>query len=217
MLSVPYALKKGKQLSRKDIEDFTKYVGLFGAKGLAWMRVTEAGLESNIVKFFPESSKQALLQITAATADDLLLFVADEPAVVFPALGHLRLEIAKTLNLIEENKFNFLWVHDFPLFEYDKKEGRYYSVHHPFTMPSERDLDKLEKDPGTVTSQAYDLVLNGTELGGGSVRIHDSQIQNKVFSILGLQAKEVQEKFGFFVRSPAVRAPTPWRHRFWLR
>lgn len=200
-------IKNGKALSRKDIENYTQYIGQFGAKGLAWMRVTESGLESNIVKFFPEANQEALLKITDAQTDDLLLFVADVKSVTYSALGNLRIEIAKHLKLIDESKFNFLWVHAFPLFEYDTVEKRYYSVHHPFTMPNEEDLPKIETDPGKVTSQAYDLILNGVELGGGSVRIHNSNMQEKIFSILGIGKEEAKMKFGFLLEALQYGAP----------
>ena len=200
-------VKNGESLSRKDIEDYTKYVGQFGAKGLAWMRVTAAGLESNIVKFFSHAHQKAIIETTCAEPGDLLLFVADNKKVVFPALGNLRLEIAKKLNLIDPKAFNFLWVHDFPMFEYDEKEGKYNSVHHPFTMPSLDSMDKLESDPQNATSQAYDLVLNGIELGGGSVRIHDPNVQKKIFALLGLEKREVKEKFGFLLNALEYGAP----------
>lgn len=200
-------VKNGKELSRKDIDEATKYVAQFGARGLAWMRVTENGLESNIVKFFPEASQKALLETTGAEAGDLLLFVADSKEVTYQALGNLRLELAKKLNLLDDNILHFLWITDFPLMEYDAKEKRYFAVHHPFTAPKEEDLDKLESDPQSVRSQAYDFVLNGVELGGGSIRIHAAPLQNKIFKLLGIEEEEAKEKFGFLLDALSYGAP----------
>jgi len=197
----------GKRLSRKDIEEATAYVGQFGAKGLAWMRVTDTGLDSNIVKFFPESCQKALIEKSGAKPGDLLFFVADKPAIVYPALGNLRLWIGKKLSLIDEKKMSFLWVYDFPLLEYDEKEKRYGSVHHPFTAPKAEDLPLLETNPGAVRSDAYDFVLNGNELGGGSVRIHDTRLQSRIFSLLGISEEEAKHRFGFLLE--ALKYGTP--------
>jgi aspartyl-tRNA synthetase len=197
----------GKRLSRKDIEDATAFVGQFGAKGLAWMRVTETGLDSNIVKFFPDACQKKLVEATGAKSGDLLFFVADKPAVVYPALGNLRLWIGKKLALIDENKMSFLWVYDFPLLEYDEKEKRFGSVHHPFTAPKPEDMALLETDPASVRSEAYDFVLNGNELGGGSVRIHDTRLQSRIFSLLGISEEEAKHRFGFLLE--ALKYGTP--------
>ena len=200
-------VKKGELLSRKDIDDYTKYIAQFGAKGLAWMRVKENGLDSNIVKFFNSDCQNKLIDKTKAEAGDLLLFVADKPSVVYQALGNLRLEIAKKLNIIDKDKYCFLWVDNFPLLEYDENEKRYYSIHHPFTMPVEEDIDKLESNPLEIRSQAYDFVLNGNELGGGSIRISDPKLQKKIFNLLNINEEEAEAKFGFLLS--ALKYGTP--------
>lgn len=200
-------VKGGERLSRKDIDDYTKYVSIFGAKGLAWMRVTENGLESNIVKFFNDECQKKIIEKANAEKGDLLFFVAASSKVVYDALGNLRLKIAEKLNLIDKDAMNFLWVVDFPLFEYDGKEKRYVSLHHPFTAPVDEDLDKLESSPADVRSDAYDCVLNGNEIGGGSQRIFKSDIQMKVFSILGLTIEDAKEKFGFLMEALSFGAP----------
>ncbi len=199
--------KGGEVLSRKDIDDFTKYVSIFGAKGLAWMRVTENGLESNIVKFFNEEIQAKIIKATNAEKGDLLFFVGDTPKVTFDALGNLRLRVAEKLNLIDENKLNFLWVVGFPLFEYDNKEGRYTSTHHPFTAPVPEDLDKLESDPLSVRSDTYDCVLNGNEVAGGGQRIYDSAVQSRAFSILGIDKETAETRFGFLLDALKYGAP----------
>lgn len=200
-------VKGGERLSRKDIDDYTKYVGVFGAKGLAWMRVTENGLESNIVKFFNEDIQKELMEITDAQPGDLLFFVADGPKVVYDALGNLRLRIAEKLEMIDEDKLNFLWVVDFPLFDYDPKEKRYNSLHHPFTAPVEEDVDKLDSDPANIRSDSYDIILNGVEIGGGSQRIFKSDVQMKVLNVLGIDEAEANEKFGFLLEALSYGAP----------
>lgn len=200
-------VKKAEGVSRKDIDDFTAYVADFGAKGLAWMRVTSSGLESAVAKFFPPAAQENIVKTTGAEAGDLLLFVADSEKIVCEALGNLRLHIAKKTGLIDESKFRFLWVYDFPMFAYDEKERRYQSVHHPFTAPKEEDLALWDKEPLKVRAQAYDLVLNGIELGGGSVRIHTPELQRKAFSQLGIGEKEAEEKFGFLLEAMEYGCP----------
>lgn len=200
--------KGGAQFSRKDIEtDFTKYVSTYGAKGLAWMRVTESGLESNIVKFFSSDQQQQLIELFAAEPGDLLLFVADKPRIVHDALAHLRLLIGERLGLIDKDKYNFLWVVDFPLFEYDEEKKRWDAVHHPFTAPKAEDLALLDSDPGKVRSDSYDVVLNGVELGGGSIRIHDAATQSRIFSLLDISPEEAEQKFGFLLSALKFGAP----------
>ena len=198
---------EGKNLSRRDIDDLTKYVGIFGAKGLAWMRVSEGKLDSNIVKFFSEDIQKEILNITGAKDGATLFFVADKKTVVYQALGNLRLKIAEMLNMIPQDKMNFLWVYDFPLFEKDEKENRLVALHHPFTMPKEEHLELLSTEPEKVLSQAYDFVLNGVELGGGSMRIYNSDIQNKVFELIGLSQEEAKNKFGFLLDALQYGAP----------
>ncbi len=199
--------KGGEKLSRKDIDDFTKYVGIFGAKGLAWMRVTENGLESNIVKFFSKENQNKILEITKAEKGDLLFFVADTPKITFDALGNLRIKVAEKLNLIDKDKLNFLWVVEFPLFEYDYKEKRISATHHPFTAPVPEDVAILESDTLKVRSDTYDLVLNGNEIGGGGQRIYDSSVQSKIFSLLGISKEKAKERFGFLLDALKYGAP----------
>ena len=199
--------KGGEKLSRKDIDDFTKYVGIFGAKGLAWMRVTENGLESNIVKFFSKENQNKILETTKAEKGDLLFFVADTPKITFDALGNLRLKVAEKLNLIDKDKLNFLWVVEFPLFEYDYKEKRISATHHPFTAPVPEDIAILESDTLKVISDTYDLVLNGNEIGGGGQRIYDSSVQAKIFNLLGISEEKAKERFGFLLEALKYGAP----------
>ena len=199
--------KGGEKLSRKDIDDFTKYVGIFGAKGLAWMRVTENGLESNIVKFFSKENQNKILEITKAEKGDLLFFVADTPKITFDALGNLRLKVAEKLNLIDKDKLNFLWVVEFPLFEYDYKEKRISATHHPFTAPVPEDVEILESDTLKVRSDTYDLVLNGNEIGGGGQRIYDSSVQAKIFNLLRISEEKAKERFGFLLDALKYGAP----------
>ena len=199
--------KGGEKLSRKDIDDFTKYVGIFGAKGLAWMRVTENGLESNIVKFFSKENQNKILETTKAEKGDLLFFVADTPKITFDALGNLRLKVAEKLNLIDKDKLNFLWVVEFPLFEYDYKEKRISATHHPFTAPVPEDVEILESDTLKVRSDTYDLVLNGNEIGGGGQRIYDSSVQSKIFSLLGISKEKAKVRFGFLLDALKYGAP----------
>ena len=199
--------KGGEKLSRKDIDDFTKYVGIFGAKGLAWMRVTENGLESNIVKFFSKENQNKILETTKAEKGDLLFFVADTPKITFDALGNLRIKVAEKLNLIDKEKLNFLWVVEFPLFEYDYKEKRISATHHPFTAPVPEDVAILESDTLKVRSDTYDLVLNGNEIGGGGQRIYDSSVQAKIFNLLGISEEKAKERFGFLLDALKYGAP----------
>ena len=199
--------KGGEKLSRKDIDDFTKYVGIFGAKGLAWMRVTENGLESNIVKFFSKENQNKILETTKAEKGDLLFFVADTPKITFDALGNLRLKVAEKLNLIDKDKLNFLWVVEFPLFEYDYKEKRISATHHPFTAPVPEDIAILESDTLKVRSDTYDLVLNGNEIGGGGQRIYDSSVQAKIFNLLGISKEKAKVRFGFLLDALKYGAP----------
>ena len=199
--------KGGEKLSRKDIDDFTKYVGIFGAKGLAWMRVTENGLESNIVKFFSKENQNKILETTKAEKGDLLFFVADTPKITFDALGNLRIKVAEKLNLIDKDKLNFLWVVEFPLFEYDYKEKRISATHHPFTAPVPEDIAILESDTLKVRSDTYDLVLNGNEIGGGGQRIYDSSVQAKIFNLLGISEEKAKVRFGFLLDALKYGAP----------
>lgn len=187
--------------SRKDIDALGEFAGVYGAKGLAWLKVEEEGLKGPIAKFFEGEAATSLIQTLEATAGDLLLFVADKKSVVADALGALRLKLGKDLDLIDENRFEFLWVVNWPLFEYDEKEGRYYAAHHPFTRPFDEDLPLMDTDPSKVRAQAYDLVLNGYELGGGSLRIYSRDVQEKMFKVLGFSEEEAKAQFGFLMEA----------------
>jgi len=187
--------------SRKDIDALTEFVAVYGAKGLAWLKVDSEGLKGPIAKFFSEEDAQALKATLEAAEGDLLLFVADKKKVVADALGALRQKLARDLDLIDPSLFNFLWVTDWPLLEYDEEEGRYYAAHHPFTMPFREDLEYLDSDPSKVRAQAYDIVLNGYELGGGSLRIFERPIQEKMFNILGFTPEQANEQFGFLLNA----------------
>ncbi|SHO48228.1 aspartyl-tRNA synthetase [Desulfopila aestuarii DSM 18488] len=194
--------------SRKELDDLTTYVVQFGAKGLAWVKMKADGeWQSPIAKFFTDEERADITRAMDAVEGDVLFFGADKPAVVFQVLSELRLELARRLDLLKKDVFNFTWVTDFPLMEYDEKEKRFQALHHPFTSPREEDLDKLESDPGKVYSRAYDLVLNGTEIGGGSIRIHQRDVQARVLKALGIDAEEANEKFGFLLRALELGAP----------
>ncbi|NOY84264.1 MAG: aspartate--tRNA ligase [Nitrospirae bacterium] len=195
------------RLSRKEIENLTNEAIQRGAKGLAWMKVTEDGLEAPITKFFSAAQLNEIKTTLEGEPGDLLLFVADKTQVVHDVLGTLRLSLAKKLNLIDEKVFNPLWVTDFPLFEYDAAAKRYTAIHHPFTSPMDEDLPFLKSEPLKVRAKAYDLVVNGVELGGGSIRIHQEEIQSQVFSLLGIAKEEAAEKFGFLLEALQYGAP----------
>lgn len=187
--------------SRKDIDALGEFAGRYGAKGLAWLKVEADGVKGPIAKFFPEQKGEELVAAMEAEAGDLLLFVADQKSVVADALGALRMKFGKERKLIDESQFAFLWVVNWPLFEYDAELGRYFAAHHPFTRPFDEDADKLETDPASVRAQAYDLVLNGFELGGGSLRIYEREMQEKMFRTLGFSDEEAKEQFGFLLEA----------------
>ncbi|WP_226085407.1 aspartate--tRNA ligase [Mesobacillus sp. S13] len=187
--------------SRKDIDALTEFVSVYGAKGLAWLKAEEDGLKGPISKFFGEEEQTTLKTKLEVEAGDLLLFVADKMSVVADALGALRLKLGKELGLIDQSKFNFLWITDWPLLEFDEEADRYFAAHHPFTMPAREDLPLLESDPASVKAQAYDLVLNGYELGGGSLRIFERDVQEKMFSVLGFTKEQAVEQFGFLLEA----------------
>ena len=193
--------------SRKDIDALGEFAANYGAKGLAWLKTEADGLKGPIAKFFAGEKQEALVQALDAADGDLLLFVADKLEVVNDALGALRLKLGKELNLIDESLFNFLWVVDWPLLEYDAEEGRYYAAHHPFTMPVREDLKLIETNPQDMKAQAYDLVLNGYELGGGSIRIFEKDVQEKMFGLLGFSEEEAKEQFGFLLEAFDYGAP----------
>lgn len=187
--------------SRKEIDELTKFVQTYKAKGLACFIVTEEGFRSPIAKFFTEDELTTIRQRFEAQSGDLILFVADQPSVVYAALGALRRMLGERLNLIDDNVFRFTWVVDFPLLEFDEDEGRFVAMHHPFTAPREEDVPMLDTEPGKVRAQAYDLVLNGLELGGGSIRIHRRELQEKLFQTIGLGHAEAAEKFGYLLEA----------------
>ena len=195
------------RFSRKDIDKLETYVKTYGAKGLAWLKVKEGDLNGPIAKFFSEDNRKELYETLSLENGDLILFVADTEKVVHASLGNLRNKLAKDLDLIPEGQFNFLWVTDWPLFEYDEEAGRYFAAHHPFTSPRTEDLGKLETAPEEVIANAYDIVLNGYELGGGSVRIHDAETQEKMFRALGFTDAERDEQFGFLLEAFKYGAP----------
>ena len=195
-------------LSRRDIDALGEFVKTFKAKGLAWISVRKNGeLLSSITKFMSEDTVKAILDRADAKPGDILLFCADKDEVVYKTLGALRLHLAEKGNLIDKSKYDVLWVVDFPMFEYSDEEKRFVAVHHPFTMPHENDLDILESDPGKVRAAAYDLVINGEESGGGSLRIHDRALQKRIFNILGFSDEQIEERFGFFVNAFKYGAP----------
>ena len=194
-------------MSRKDIDDLTDFVAVYRAKGLAWIKVREDEWQSPIAKFFTDEEKKALADRIDMEPGDLVFFVADTPKVTNEALGHLRNHLGEKLGLIDESLFNFVWVTEFPLMEYDENEKRHQALHHPFTAPLEEDYALLKEDPLAVRSRAYDLVLNGSEIGGGSIRIHQTDVQQKVFNALGLKKEDYQEKFGFLLEALESGAP----------
>jgi len=187
--------------SRKDMDELTKFVGIYGAKGLAWLKVTEEGLNGPIAKFFDEALAAALIERMGAEVGDILVFVADKADVVAASLGALRTKLGQDLNLIDESQFAFLWITDWPLFEYSEEDGRYYAAHHPFTRPFDEDIALMDTDPAAVRAQAYDIVLNGYELGGGSLRIYERDLQEKMFELLGFSEEEAQAQFGFLLEA----------------
>lgn len=193
--------------SRKDIDGLAEFVGIYKAKGLAWIKVKDGQWQSPIAKFFTEDEKQAISERLEAQPGDLILIVADQAKIVNDALGQLRNHLGKKLGLINENEFRFVWVTHFPLLEYDEDEKRYVALHHPFTAPLEQDYERLETDPLSVRSRAYDLVLNGSEIGGGSIRVHQVELQKKIFNALGMAPDEYQEKFGFLLSALDSGAP----------
>ncbi len=194
--------------SRKDLDNLTEYVKIFGAKGLAWLKVTEGNkIESPIAKFFSPKLLEEIRKRLGGAPGDLLAFVADAEGVAFEALGNLRNEMGRRLELIDNRLNHFLWITDFPLLEWDEQEKRYVALHHPFTAPREEDLSLMETNPGKVRARAYDLVLNGSEIGGGSIRIHRKKIQEEMFDALGIDREEAKDRFGFLLEALEYGAP----------
>jgi aspartyl-tRNA synthetase len=200
-------LPDGDRLSRKDLDNLPAAVAPYGAKGVAWVRLTASGWQSPIAKFLADAERAAIERVCGAQPGDLLMFVADRPKVVNDSLANLRLKLAEQLGMIPDRRWAFVWVTDFPLVEYSDEDKRYLAMHHPFTSPHEEDLDRLESDPGSVRALAYDVVLNGTELGGGSVRIHRPDLQSRLFAVLGISETEARNKFGFLLDALAYGAP----------
>jgi len=204
-------LPKGGELTRKEIDDYTKFVGIYGAKGLAYIKVNDIkagrdGLQSPILKFLPDASITAIMERTGAQDGDLVFFGADKATVVNEALGALRVKLGEDLGMVEAG-WRPLWVVDFPMFEWDEKDNRWVALHHPFTAPREEDIDQLEEKPGECLSRAYDMVLNGSEVGGGSQRIFRHEVQEKVFRLLGISKEESQQKFGFLLEALKFGCP----------
>jgi aspartyl-tRNA synthetase len=200
-------IKNGGGMSRKELDDLTDFVGIYGSKGLAWFKNNPDGWQSPLTKFIGDDVRKETELEAEFAQGDLLLAVAGGPSMVNESLGQLRVHLADDLGLIPENRYDFLWIVDFPLFEYDEGENRYISVHHPFTSPVEEDIDLLETDPLQVRARAYDMVLNGSEIGGGSIRIHRESIQNRVFELLRIGVEERRQKFGFLLDALQYGAP----------
>jgi len=200
-------VKGGADFTRKELDDLTKFVSVYQAKGMAWIKIKTDGWQSPIAKFFTEDEKQAMTERLGMEPGDLILFGADTAKVVNDSLGNLRNHLGRKLGLIDEDTYAFTWVTDFPMFEYDDTEKRYQALHHPFTAPLEADYDKLETDPLAVRSRAYDLVLNGFEIGGGSIRVHQVDLQRRIFKALGMAPEEYEEKFGFLLSALESGAP----------
>ena len=201
----------GNSLTRKQIDDYTDYVGRYGARGLAYIKCNDVsqgreGLQSPILKFLPDDAIQAILERTGADSGDLIFFGADKATIVNESLGALRLKVGQDLGLVEEG-WRFMWVVDFPMFDREGADDRWNALHHPFTAPATDDPDALEADPGGMLSRAYDMVLNGTELGGGSVRIHSTEMQQRVFKLLGIGEQEAEDKFGFLLTALKYGCP----------
>jgi len=201
------AVPNGGELSRKDLDDLTPFVATFGAKGLAWTKITEEGWQSPIAKFISETEQKEIEKITGAENGDVILFSADSAKIVHDALGNLRLYLAEKMGLVPEDDYKLVWIVDFPLMEYDAGEKRYVALHHPFTSPLEEDLPLLDSEPAKARSKAYDLALNGMEIGGGSIRIHQVELQKKILGLMGIGPEEAQAKFGFFLEALSFGAP----------
>lgn len=200
-------IPKGGELSRKDLDDLTPFVATFGAKGIAWTKLTEEGWQSPIAKFLSEAERKGIETIAGAQAGDIILFSADTAKIVHDALGNLRLHLGEKLRLIPDKEYALVWVVDFPLMEFDPEEKHYVALHHPFTSPLDEDLPLLGSKPLEVRSKAYDLALNGVEIGGGSIRIHQVELQKKILGLMGIDPEEAEAKFGFFLEALGFGAP----------
>ena len=202
-----FNVKGGGDTSRKELDELADHAAIYGAKGLAWFKSNPDGWQSPLAKFISEEVRQEVEARSSFQPGDLLLVIAGEASMVNESLGQLRLHVAQKLDLIPEGRFDFIWVVDFPLFEYDQDDGRYYSMHHPFTSPKEEDLHLLASDPDKVRAKAYDMVLNGSEIGGGSIRIHSKDVQSRIFELLNIGPEEAVEKFGFLLEALQYGAP----------
>jgi len=200
-------VKGAASMPRRQLDELVEFAKTYGAKGLLWIQVFEKEVKSPATKFLSEEEMKKILERLEAEAGDLLLIVADKDEIVFDTLAHLRLELGKRFNLIDENKYEFVWIVDFPLLEYDEGEKRYVAKHHPFTAPKDEDIELLEKEPLKVRAKAYDIVLNGTEIGGGSIRIHDTELQKRMFKVLGFSEEKAWERFGFLMEAFKYGAP----------
>ncbi len=200
-------VKGGGETSRRELDELTDHAAIYGAKGLAWFKSNPDGWQSPLAKFIGDDVRAEIEAKASFKQGDLMLVIAGEAPMVNESLGQLRLHVAQKLDLIPADRFDFLWVVDFPLFEYDQEDGRYYSMHHPFTSPKEEDLPLLTSDPGKVRARAYDMVLNGSEIGGGSIRIHSKDIQSRIFELLNIGPEEAREKFGFLLDALQYGAP----------
>jgi aspartyl-tRNA synthetase len=200
-------IPNGGALSRKDLDDMTPFVATFGARGVAWTKITAEGWQSPIAKFLSEAEQKDVERISAAQVGDVVLFSADSAKIVHDSLGNLRLHLGEKLGLIPEKDYALVWVVDFPLMEFDPEEKRYVALHHPFTSPLDEDLHLLDSEPAKSRSKAYDLALNGTEVGGGSIRIHQVELQKKILGLMGIDAQEAQDKFGFLLEALSFGAP----------
>jgi len=209
---VALRLPNGGELSRKEIDDYTKFVGIYGAKGLAYIKVNawtaqgREGLQSPILKFLPDAAVDAIMARTGAVDGDLIFFGADKANVVNESIGALRTKLGHDRGLMQEG-WRPLWVVDFPMFEHDEHSGRWVALHHPFTAPKAEHLDLLETDPGHCASRAYDMVLNGTEVGGGSIRIHREDVQRRIFRLLNITDEEASDRFGFLLTALKYGCP----------
>ena len=200
-------IPRGGEMSRKDLDDMTPFAATFGAKGIAWTKITAEGWQSPIAKFLSGAEQKTIEQIAEAQVGDVVVFSADSAKVVYDALGNLRLYLGEKLGLIPEDEYALVWVVDFPLMEFDRQEKRYVALHHPFTAPLDEDLPLLDSDPAKALSKAYDLALNGMEVGGGSIRIHRVELQKKILGLMGIDAAEAEAKFGFLLEALSFGAP----------
>ncbi|MBM2802144.1 MAG: aspartyl-tRNA ligase [Deltaproteobacteria bacterium] len=200
-------IPRGGEMSRKDLDDLTPFVATFGAKGIAWTKITAEGWQSPIAKFLSEAEQKKIEVISEAEVGDVVLFSADTAKIVHDSLGNLRLHLGEKLGLIPEKEYAPVWVVDFPLMEFDPQEKRYVALHHPFTAPLDEDLPLLDSEPAKTRSKAYDLAINGIEVGGGSIRIHQVELQRKILGLMGIGAEEASAKFGFFLEALSFGAP----------